>query len=82
MSLIGQLLCDAFSINRLHFHPNLLNGQPRGDAVLADTHPPLSHKMILIPPTVLKMTVRMTALSRHQFHPHHVGALHPPPARF
>ena len=64
-------------INRLHFHPNLLNGHPQGNVVLVDTHPPLFHKMILILPTVLKRTVRMTVLSRHQFHPRHVDALHP-----
>ncbi len=64
---------------QVHFHPDLLNGHPQGNVVLVDTHPPLLHKMILILPTVLKTTVQMTVLSRHQFHPRHVDALHPPP---
>ena len=65
-------------IKRLHFHSDLLNGHPQGNVVLADTRPPLFHRIILIPPTILNMTVRMTVLSRHQFHPRHVDALHPP----
>jgi hypothetical protein len=52
---------------------------PQGDAVLADTRPPLLHKMTLIPPTMMKMVVRMTVLSRRQSHPPHVNALQPPP---
>ena len=64
-------------INRLHFHPDLLNGHPQNNKALADIHPPLFHKMILIPPIVLRVTVRMTVLTRHQYHPRHVDVLHP-----
>ena len=62
---------------RLLYLPDLLNGHPQGETVLMDTRPPLFHKMILIPPTILTAAARMTVLSHHLFHPCHIDALHP-----
>jgi hypothetical protein len=64
--------------NKLHFLPDLLNGHYQDDVALADTSPPLLHKMILILLEVVLMIIaQMITLNHHQFHLHHVDVLHP-----
>jgi len=43
-----------------------------------DTVPPLLHNMTLTPLILVTMIIRMTVQeTHHQYHPHHVAALHP-----